>query len=73
MDGMTIGDETVGAVFHSFGERCPWGVRALIDEANPYASEQQIESQSWSQSAGPAWLHPQYSLKSFRDGATASE
>ncbi|MFE1315734.1 hypothetical protein [Streptomyces sp. NPDC058755] len=107
MDGMTIGRESVGAVFHSFCERWQWGVRDLVDEGNafaeavglaagtmyqtdqtvknsfkvglnslegnPYASEQQIESQSWSQLAGPAWLHPDYSETSFRDSATASE
>ncbi|MFF7970264.1 hypothetical protein [Streptomyces sp. NPDC007905] len=107
MDGMTIGGESVGAVFHSFCERWQWGVRALADEGNafaaavglsagtlyqtdhlvknsfkvglnslegnPYASEQQVESQSWSQLAEPAWLHPDYSEKSFRDSATASE
>ncbi|WP_333772987.1 hypothetical protein [Streptomyces sp. IBSBF 3136] len=107
MDGMTIGGESVGAVFHSFCERWQWGVRALVDEGNafaeavglsagtmnqtdqlvknsfkvglnslegnPYASQQQIESQSWQQLATPAWLHPDYSEKSFRDGATASE
>jgi hypothetical protein len=107
MDGMTIGDDTVGAVFHSFCERWQWGVRALVEEGNafaeavglsagtlyqtdqtvknslkvglnslegsPYASEQQIESQSWGQLSTPAWLHPDYSEKSFRDSATASE
>jgi hypothetical protein len=107
MDGLTIGDDTVGAVFHSFCERWQWGVRALVDEGNafaaavglsagtmyqtdqtvknslkvglnslegnPYASEEQIENQSWSQLAQPAWLHPDYSAKSFRDGAAASE
>lgn len=107
MDGMTIGDESVGADFHSFCERWQWRVRALVDEGNafaeavglsagtmyqtdqlvknsfkvglnslegnPYASEQQIESQSWRQLATPAWLHPDYSEKSFRDGASASE
>lgn len=107
MDGMTIGDDTVGAVFHSFCERWQWGVRALVDEGNafaqavglsagtsyqtdqtvknslkvglnslegnPYASEQQIQSQSWGQLATPAWLHPDYSEKSFHDSATASE
>lgn len=107
MDGLTIGDDAVGAVFHSFCERWQWGVRALVAEGNgfaqgvglatgtmyqtdqtvknsfkvglnslegnPYASEQQIESQSWSQLAEPAWLHPDYSGKSFRDGAAVSE
>ncbi|TXJ85448.1 hypothetical protein E2C11_06120 [Streptomyces lavendulae] len=107
MDGMTIGDESVGAVFHSFCERWQWGVRALIDEGNgfaagvglsagtlyqtdqtvknsfkvglnsltgnPYASEQQIDQQSWSQLATPGWLHPDYSEKSFRDGLDVSE
>jgi hypothetical protein len=107
MDGMTIGDESVGAAFHTFCERWQWGVRALVDEGNafaaavglsagtmyqtdqlvknsfkvglnslegnPYASEQQIESQSWKQLATPAWLHPDYSEQSFRDSAHASE
>lgn len=107
MDGMTIGDETVGAVFHSFCERWEWGVRALIDEGNafaaavglaagtmyqtdqtvknsfkvglnsltgnPYASEQQIDQESWGQLAKPGWLHPDYSEKSFRDGLAVSE
>ncbi|MEV6116316.1 hypothetical protein AB0L59_28510 [Streptomyces sp. NPDC052109] len=107
MDGMTIGDESVGAVFHSFCERWQWGVRALIDEGNafaagvglaagtmyqtdqtvknslkvglnslegnPYASEQQIDQESWGRLATPGWLHPDYSEKSFRDGLTASE
>jgi hypothetical protein len=107
MDGLTIGDDTVGAVFHSFCERWQWGVRALVDEGNtfaeavglsagtmyqtdqtvenslkvglnslegsPYASEQQIEGQSWQQLSDPAWMHPDYSEKSFRDGVTNSE
>src|SRR4051812_1450449 len=38
MDGMTIGDESVGAVFHSFCERWQWGVRALVDEGNSFAA-----------------------------------
>ncbi|MDF3300130.1 hypothetical protein [Streptomyces tropicalis] len=38
MDGMTVGDETVGAAFHSFCERWQWGVRALIDEGNAFAA-----------------------------------
>jgi hypothetical protein len=107
MDGMTIGDDSVGAVFHSFCERWQWGVRSLVDEGNsfaqavglaagtqyqsdqtvknslkvglnslegnPYASEDQIEKESWGQLAKPAWLDPDYSAKSFEDGATASE
>ncbi|MFG2635728.1 hypothetical protein ACGFX8_17845 [Streptomyces sp. NPDC048362] len=107
MDGMTIGDDTVGAAFHTFCERWQWGVRALVDEGNafaaavglsagtmyqtdqlvknsfkvglnslegnPYASEQQIESQSWNQLATPACLHPDYSEQSIRDSAHASE
>ncbi|MGW7526118.1 hypothetical protein [Streptomyces sp. NPDC054783] len=107
VDGMTIGDEAVGAVFHSFCERWEWGVRALIDEGNafaaavglaagtmyqtdqtvknslkvglnsltgnPYASEQQIDQESWGQLATPGWLHPDYSEKSFQDGLAVSE
>lgn len=42
-------------------------------EGDPYASEQQIQSQSWGQLATPAWLHPDYSEKSFKDSLTASE
>lgn len=107
MDGLTIGDDAVGAVFHSFCERWQWGVRSLVAEGNrfaesvglaagteyqadqtvknslkvglnslegnPYATEDQIEKQSWGQLATPAWLDPDYSAKSFEDGATASE
>ncbi|MET7569475.1 hypothetical protein ABZT04_13350 [Streptomyces sp. NPDC005492] len=107
MDGLTIGDDAVGAVFHSFCERWQWGVRSLVSEGNrfaesvglaagtqyqsdqtvknslkvglnslegnPYATEDQIEKQSWSQLAKPAWLDPDYSAKSFEDGAANSE
>jgi len=107
MDGVTIGDDAVGTVFHSFCERWQWGVRSLVAEGNsfaeaiglaagteyqadqtvknslkvglnslegnPYASEDQIEKQSWSQLATPAALDPDYSAKSFEDGATNSE
>ncbi|MET7489564.1 hypothetical protein [Streptomyces sp. NPDC005538] len=107
MDGLTIGDDAVGAVFHSFCERWQWGVRSLVSEGNrfaesvglaagtqyqsdqtvknslkvglnslegnPYATEDQIEKQSWGQLAKPAWLDPDYSAKSFEDGAANSE
>ncbi|WP_330459608.1 hypothetical protein OIB37_23705 [Streptomyces sp. NBC_00820] len=106
MDALTIGSDSVGAVFHSFCERWQWGVRALIEEGNgfavavglsagtlyqtdqtvkdsfkvglnsltgnPYATEQQVTSQSWDQLAHPAALDADYSLKSFKDAENVS-
>ncbi|OIJ63277.1 hypothetical protein [Streptomyces mangrovisoli] len=42
-------------------------------EGDPYATEQQVENKSWSQLATPGWTDPDYSARSFEDGAKNSE